>query len=81
MPEHHLATTNGMVYEHLLVAERMLGRPLRKEEVVHHKDRNRSNNDQNNLLVFASNADHSAFHACGIYFLDWEGVAHCNIRK
>ena len=81
MPEHHLASANGMVYEHMLVAERMLGRPLRKEEVVHHKDTNRSNNNPNNLLVFASTADDTAFHIHGFYFLDWEGVAHCNIRS
>ena len=50
------------VREHVLVAEKMLGRKLNNGEVVHHKDRNKSNNDPSNLMIFASKADHSAYH-------------------
>ena len=34
----------GYVYEHFVVAERSLGRPLRNDEQVHHLDLDRSNN-------------------------------------
>lgn len=38
-------------HEHRIVAESMLGRPLIKGEIVHHKDGNKRNNDPKNLLV------------------------------
>lgn len=50
-------------HEHRLVAEQILGRPLRKGEVVHHIDRNRRNNDPKNLMIFASQAEHVQWHA------------------
>lgn len=38
---------------HRVVAEQKLGRPLEPWEVVHHKDRNKLNNDPRNLWSFA----------------------------
>ena len=63
LPKHHLANKSGKVYEHMIVAEQMLGRKLKPEEVVHHNDRNRKNNSFDNLMVFKTNSDHSAYHA------------------
>lgn len=76
IPNHHRATTSGMVYVHILVAEEKLGRPLKPEEVVHHINRNRADNRPENLIVFASGNDHSSFHMGGKIYFDDEGVAH-----
>jgi hypothetical protein len=59
---HHLADVRGYAYQHRLNAEIKLGRKLRKGEVVHHIDENRSNNDPLNLKVKRSAADHRHEH-------------------
>ncbi|MGO4997812.1 HNH endonuclease [Oribacterium sp. Sow4_G1_1] len=47
---------------HRVVAEQKLGRPLKKGEVVHHRDGNKYNNSPENLEVFPSQADHARYH-------------------
>lgn len=65
--------SDGMVYEHILLAEEYLGRPLKQCEVVHHDDEVRSNNEKDNLYVFRSNSDHSRYHKTGVRFLCEDG--------
>lgn len=62
IPNHHLAGKTCIVYEHMLVAEELLGRELKIGEEVHHKDKDRYNNSFDNLMVFKTKADHIAFH-------------------
>ena len=57
-PDHPRATKQGYVAEHRLVAEKVLGRYLLPDEVVHHRDGDSMNNAPANLQVFDSNADH-----------------------
>lgn len=57
-PEHPNTTKRGYVAEHRLLISAVLGRPLLRQEVVHHIDGNRQNNDLTNLMLFPSNAAH-----------------------
>ncbi len=61
-PGHARAYKSGYAYEHILVAEKKYGRPITRQEVIHHVDRNRSNNDPENLWIFANHADHRHYH-------------------
>jgi len=61
-PNHPRATKEGYVRTHILVAEKKLGRYLKPEECVHHIDEDKYNNSPDNLMVFKTVADHSAFH-------------------
>jgi len=48
-------------HAHRIVAEEMMERPLRKGEIVHHKDNNKSNNDPSNLMVLTQ-SEHINLH-------------------
>jgi len=58
----HPRTKRSYVFEHILVVEKFIGRYLHPNEVVHHIDRNKMNNNIDNLMVFQSNAEHLKFH-------------------
>lgn len=55
--------SNGYVklgdrWEHRVVMEGMIGRPLRTGEVIHHADGNPTNNDPKNLVLYPSHSEH-----------------------
>lgn len=52
---------SGYSYEHRVVAEAKLGRPLMKGEIVHHIDGNKLNNHPDNLLIM-NQGDHIRLH-------------------
>lgn len=60
-PQHPNATNNGCVMEHILIAEEKIGRYLKKGEVVHHIDGDKTNNSPDNLLV-CTRAEHVQIH-------------------
>ena len=69
---HPKANPKGYVYQHILVAEGVLGKHLQRGVVVHHVDHNGQNNNPSNLVVCESLAYHRILHhreniylACG----------------
>jgi DNA-binding transcriptional regulator LsrR (DeoR family) len=58
---HPRAFDDHKVYEHTLVAERLIGRYLLKDEFVHHVDLDKQNNSENNLIVLNA-SEHMTHH-------------------
>jgi hypothetical protein len=60
--DHPLADVSGYAYEHRLVAARVLGRPLTRQEIVHHLNGVKNDNRPENLEVHSSRWSHNAEH-------------------
>ena len=60
--KHPYRDRDGYVFVHRLIMEQRIGRLLKKEEVVHHKDSNTLNNNPDNLVLFKSIREHLNFH-------------------
>lgn len=60
--DHPRAGNAGQVYEHILVAEQSLGRPIEKTERVHHINCVKSDNRPENLFVCSTHIEHFKIH-------------------
>lgn len=49
-----LRVSNKLIDEHRLIMEKCLGRKLLRNEIVHHKDGDKSNNNLKNLIIIVS---------------------------
>jgi hypothetical protein len=58
----HPRWTTGGVYEHILVAEEKLGRPLKDGERVHHRNEIKHDNRPDNLQVMENDSAHAGHH-------------------
>lgn len=53
-----MCNKTGYVFEHRLIVAKRIGRSLKLEEVVHHKDNDKSNNSETNLELLPSDTIH-----------------------
>lgn len=60
-PEHPNRMRNH-VYFSRIVVEKQIGRYLTSKEIVHHEDRNKSNDEIFNLIAFTSQSAHMRWH-------------------
>jgi len=61
-PEHPFCNSKGYVCEHRLVKEKQLRRYLKPQEIIHHLNGVRDDNNPKNLKLFPNENAHQKFH-------------------
>jgi len=68
-----MSRKDGYVMEHRLFVAQAIGRPLKRTEIVHHKNHDPQDNSLHNLELFASNRDHKLYEHHGTPDPIWRG--------
>jgi len=63
MTEHPRTMSDGYVREHIVIAEKVLGKRLPPNACIHHVDGNKTNNNKDNLVVCEDKGYHNLLHA------------------
>lgn len=81
-PNHPKANSRGYIQEHILIAEKVLGKLLPTGAVIHHINENRSDNRKENLVICQDENYHRFLHvrlralkACGNP--NWKKCRYC----
>lgn len=82
--DHPRAGRSGQVYEHILVAEKKIGRSINKNERVHHINCIKNDNRSENLFVCENDKEHFLIHGslnkCVAKLIDI-GVLYFDVSK
>lgn len=60
-PDHPKSTKDGYIMEHDLIMECLIGRHLKSDEIVHHKNKIRDDNRKENLQLMTK-SEHTTLH-------------------
>ena len=79
----HHRSIKGYVLEHILIAEKALGRPLPEKAIIHHTDVNKGKIDPRAIVICEDQAYHMLLHRrmrarreCG--HVDWRKCCYCH---
>ena len=73
LPTHEKSNKDGYIMEHILIMEQHIGRHLKDDEVVHHKNKVRNDNRIENLELMTFK-EHAKFHLKERHELKKKGV-------
>lgn len=84
--DHHKAFSNGLVFIHIIEAEKKLGRDLHDGECVHHCNFDKLDYSLDNLWIFKTGIDHSNYHSAIKFGLNFTlkseaGVMECFLAE
>lgn len=67
-------------YEHHVVMMQIIGRPLKADEIIHHRDGNRTNNQSDNLELL-TRSDHARLHGNALEARDMLGRFQAGVAR